>query len=165
MDFTIKKISSYEDGEFGLPYGDILFKHCFRCLATGPSGAGKSTVLANLLMNPDFGFDSFFTQIFIFSNTAMNDDVYAPIIGNIIPSENIIDDIEEMPIVIENIVEKQRELKSRIKQFQEERGKPELSRDLIPKILLIFDDMASEELIKTKQFKQLFFKSRHNGIS
>ncbi len=165
MDFSIKKISSYEDGKFRLPYDDTLFKHCFRTFLSGPSGSGKSNVIANLLLRPEFGFDTFFTQIFIFSNTAMNDDVYQGIIGNIIPEENIIDDIDEMPFVIQNIVDKQKELKTRIQEFQEQRGTPELSRDIMPKILLIFDDMASEELIKTKQFKQLFFKSRHNNIS
>lgn len=165
VDFSIKKISSYEDSNYKLPHDDLLFKHCFRTFLTGSSGAGKSNLIANLLLREEFGFDSFFTEIFIFSNTAMNDDVYQDVIGNIISEENIIDSVEEMPFVIQNIIDKQRELKNKIQLFHEERGTPEQSRDFMPKILLIFDDMASEQLIKTKQFKQLFFKSRHNNIS
>ena len=122
------------------------------CLFVGSSGSGKSTLLVQLLTDKRFYNGSVkFDEILLVSPTGFSDDVQQHL--NLDP-DNIIDDLDEAPKIIGDLMKEQRGL-------IEEKGAHKA-----PQICLIYDDcIGDRDLMKSSEFVKSFIASRHYNIT
>jgi len=121
-------------------------------IITGKSGSGKSVLLHNLLTRKEFyNKYEYFDKIFIISPTAEQDDIQK---GLNIPDSCVFTDLEEATQVIKKLEDHQ------TKQIKE-KGSAKAS-----KFCLILDDcVGHQKFMNSKEFTNLFIKSRHYNIT
>lgn len=118
-------------------------------LMVGSSASGKTTLLLNLMLKKNM-YKAFFDFRFLFSETAKLDDSFKKLK---IKKNHIFDDEPDMIKKLEEIVNAQR------------KNIENMSIDKTPKILLIFEDLTTnEKLMRNKIFKSLWTLGRHLNI-
>ena len=136
---------------------DIIPQHPSSVIFNGRSGSGKSNLLVNLLTRPEFygrikesePKTHYFDLIWLFSPTCYNDDL-AKYLD--IPENRMFDSDFDKPL--EHIITTQKNL---IEKKGMERS---------PKILIIFDDVQSQErFMRSPNFTKMFIQNRHHNIS
>ena len=141
---------------------NIIPKHPSSMIMNGKSGSGKSTLLLNLCCLPQFygptkskgtkeekNKSRYHDLIFIFSPTATQDDLpeYLNLDEKYIITENFESRLEHIINTQKQIIEKKKIENS-------------------PKILLIFDDIQSQEsFMRSGSFLKCFIQNRHYNIS
>lgn len=116
-------------------------------IISGKSGSGKSTLLNNYLTDERF-YKGWFDHMFLFSPTANGDDIQKDLD---IPPEHVFTDLEEVPEILEIILDKQ----------QEKLDEADSAAD-VPQYCLIFDDVIGDkQLMNDKQFTRCFYQVRH----
>lgn len=133
------------------PNCEMIPKHPARVAFSGSSGSGKTNAMLQLLLGKNF-YKGYFELIFVFSPTAMIDDVWQNVIPKIIKKQHVFDTPNEE--VIDQIFEKQ----------------SEIVRDngihKAPRILIILDDIIDNKIVmKSKALAKLMYRGRHIGIS
>lgn len=129
---------------------DVIPRINSSVLFVGASGSGKTTVLANLMTRKDM-LGSAFDRVFLFSPTALTDDIQG-YLG--LDEDDICDNMKDVPDILDNIMDDQRE------QIQE-RG-----AHRAPKYCIIFDDVvADRDLMKADQFTKCFIMCRHFNLT
>lgn len=153
-DLSIKKIKTKnKDLVDPSPIPAVLPKHPARVLFSGASRSGKTNLLISLITDKRFYFKNgkpYFDIIFLFSGSALTDDVWL-VTKKLIkphhrfPTLNIkaLDDIW----TIQDSAVKQNGIHN------------------APKILLIMDDVIDNKNINDEVFKKCFYRGRHVGIS
>jgi hypothetical protein len=125
----------------------IIPKLTSNVLLVGCSGSGKTTLLTNFFTRKEF-YKGWFDEIYLISPSAHTDDVQKELQ---VPDENIVDNLEEAPELIQSLMDSQRD------EIEKE------GADKAKQIALIYDDIvgASAELLSTPQFVRSFIASRH----
>lgn len=145
-----------------------FMKPPFRCVVVGYSGSGKTNVVKNILFNKDWGYNSYFDQIFVFCGSS--DDVreyqrYALKTNVPVWNEKKEDYYKSIKI---NLSEKM---------LIEQNTSPEDVKDLIMELeendlnnessLFVFDDMIVDKLLKNTTtmnvLDEIFVRGRHIG--
>jgi hypothetical protein len=150
MDLSIKPIKTKKDkvkqprlAELG-----IIPKLGSSIIFCGSSGSGKSTLLANLLLDERFyGKNKFFKHIFLFSPSALVDDIQKSLQ---LPEACIFTDLETAPSAIEKIYNHQ------MKEIEEK------GIDKANQICIIYDDcIGNGRFMRDKWVIKSFIASRH----
>lgn len=165
----IKVYDTIKDKDFQAKKIPIDFmKPPFRCVVVGYSGSGKTNVVKNILFNKDWGYNSYFDQIFVFCGSA--------------------DDVREyqryslktnVPVWNEKKQDYYKSIKVNLseKMLIEQNTSPEDIKDLIMELednnlnnessLFIFDDSITTELLKNTTtmnvLDEIFIRGRHIG--
>ena len=126
----------------------VICKHPASIIFNGKSGSGKSNLLLNLLTRPQF-YKDYFDLIFFFSPSCKCDDL--PKYLNL-SEKRMFETFDEKSI--QGIFDTQEEI---IKESGIEKS---------PKILIIFDDIQSEQkFLRSKIILTSFIRNRHLNIS
>lgn len=130
---------------------DIIPRLTSNVLIVGCSGSGKTTLLHNLIKQKQF-FKGWFDQIYLISPSAKTDDIQRDLE---VPDEAIIDDLNEAPTKIQELMDEQRD---EIEASGAHKAK---------QIALIYDDVvgANDALLKTEQFTRSFIAARHYNFT
>lgn len=141
----LKELHNINDGKIN----KMLPQHPFTCSLIAPRGSGKTTLIANLLLNPEFYY-RYFHKIYIFCPTRKMDSKWEFIQ---VPEEQCFDEFDEH--ALQAIIDEQKA------------NNEEVDADERKRILIIFDDMADEFSAKrsANPMTKLFFNGRHLYIS
>jgi hypothetical protein len=140
---------------FKSPYFDqyLIPRPPFRLLICGPSTAGKTELIKNLLARPEF-YKDYFTKVILISpngNAAQWDPVHEAI-GDKLEVHDIYSPEVEQELML--LYDANKELVT------------ELGNDLAPKILVVYDDMVDDKLMKKSRFLSLLaVRGRHANFS
>ena len=127
---------------------NTICAHPASIIFNGKSGSGKSNLLLNLLTRPQF-YKDYFDLIFFFSPSSKCDDLpkYLQL-----PDKRVFDKFDENSMI--DILKTQEDI---IKEQSIEKS---------PKILIILDDVQSEQrFLRSQTISTLFIRNRHLNIS
>ena len=126
----------------------VICKHPASIIFNGKSGSGKSNLLLNMMTRPQF-YKDYFDLVFFFSPSCKCDDLpkYLDL-----PDKRLFDTFDEKSMM--NILDTQKDI------IKKE------GIDKSPKILIILDDIQSEQkFLRSKTILTLFIRNRHLNIS
>lgn len=149
-DLTIHKIpTKSKDLVKKSPHPEILPKHAFRVMFSGASRSGKTNLLISLITDKRF-FKGYFDIIFLFSGSALTDDIWNNTTSIIKKHHRFstldIKALDEIWTIQNKLVKE-----SGISQS--------------PKMLIIFDDCIDSKNINKPEFQRIYFRGRHVNIS
>ena len=124
---------------------------CTSTIIIGRSGSGKSVCVSKLLNDPNM-FGKRFDLICLISPTAKMDDVQSTY--PVTDEHCIIEDLAEAPAFLSKIMKIQRGYIQ------------ELGAGCAPQVCIILDDcVADRKFINSKEFFEIFMKSRHYNLT
>jgi hypothetical protein len=145
-----------------------FMKPPFRCVIVGYSGSGKTNVVKNILFNKEWGYNSYFDQIFVFCGSS--DDVR---------EYNRFAFKTNVPVWNEKKQNYYKSIKVNLteKMLIEQNTSPEDIKDLIMELedndlnnessLFVFDDMIVDKLLKNTTnmnvLDEIYVRGRHIG--
>lgn len=155
-DLTVGAIPNNSKDQIKQP--ELAEKKCIPALNTstiviGKSGSGKSSVIYKLLNDPNmWDAKNTFDLVCLISPTAKMDDIQRQY--PITDDDCIIDDLSEAPAFLRGLMDMQRH---KIEEFGSANS---------PLVCVILDDcVADKRFINSKEFFEIFMKSRHYNMS
>jgi len=132
---------------------EALPKPIFRIILQGCSGSGKSSLIKNILFNPTWGYNRYFSENYLWINS--------------------LDDIDELKQLCSHYNTKNISIQQKFDNYAVNRLYDEIERDnakrtFKSRVLMVYDDQATDNITnktKTNAIDRIFCNGRHANIS